>query len=273
MESHDEERQMYRNLEYGNSAGSDNVKDLKVALKRSGAAAAFFFTVPGPKLLWQFGEYGYDVSIDEGGRTSEKPIKWEYLDNPDRKLLHDTYAKLIGLRNKYDVFTKGNFTWQPNGNFKSIHIANADTSVVIIGNFDVESGTINPAFQHTGIWYDFFTGGEITVDNVNDEITLAPGEYHIYSDQKLHTPDVVLNIDSKTIEGAPLSVYPNPTSEYLHIRFEQKTANSWSIFNTMGKEVMQGSNANNGMSVNVSLLPKGIYTFRLGVGKQTLSNF
>ena len=263
MESHDEERQMFKNLKYGNSSGSYNVKSLDVALKRSGAAAAFFFTIPGPKLLWQFGEFGYDISIDEGGRTSEKPIKWEYLDDPDRKLLHDTYAELIGLRDKYDVFTKGEFSWQPNGNFKSIHIANADTSVVIIGNFDVEPGTINPEFQHTGTWYDFFTGGRITVDNVNDEIMLAPGEYHIYTDKKLHAPDVVLGINPKTIETT-LSAYPNPTSEYLHIRFEQKqAANSWSVINAMGKVVLQGNSDINGVkTINVSSLSRGIYTFR-----------
>ncbi len=270
MESHDEERQMFRNLEYGNSSGSYSVKSLEVALKRSGAAAAFFFTVPGPKLLWQFGEFGYDISIDEGGRTSEKPTKWEYLNDPDRKLLHDTYAELIGLRNKYDVFTKGEFSWQPNGNFKSIHIANADTSVVIIGNFDVESGTINPAFQHTGTWYDFFTGGQITVDNVNDEITLPPGEFRIYTDEKLHAPDAVLGIEASTFKNV-LTAYPNPVSSILNISITEENLNrhgSWVIVDIFGKEVLKKGNilTKNLLSVDVNSLPTGIYIFILADG-------
>ena len=34
-------------------------------------AAAFFFTVPGPKLMWQFGELGYDYSINFPSYTEE----------------------------------------------------------------------------------------------------------------------------------------------------------------------------------------------------------
>jgi 1,4-alpha-glucan branching enzyme len=264
MESHDEERQMYRNLEYGNSSGGYNVKSLEVALKRSAAAAAFFFTVPGPKLIWQFGEYGYDISIDEGGRTSEKPVKWEYLDDPDRKLLHDTYAELIGLRNKYDVFTKGEFTWQPDGNYKSIHIANTDTSVVILGNFDVETGNISPQFQHAGTWYDFFSGAEIEITDVNAELNLNPGMFRIYTDKKLHAPDIVLGIEGEVLNSR-VNAYPNPTDDLLHIYIEKNQGlrgyNTWSINNAMGKEVLRGSVAELQGAVNVASLPIGIYTF------------
>ena len=67
MESHDEERLMFRNLAYGNSGGSYNIKSLNTALERMELAGAFFFTIPGPKMIWQFGELGYDFSIDENG--------------------------------------------------------------------------------------------------------------------------------------------------------------------------------------------------------------
>ncbi len=63
-ESHDEERLMYKNVQYGNSANtSHNVKDLNVALSRMSAQGAVFFMVPGPKMIWQFGELGWDLSI------------------------------------------------------------------------------------------------------------------------------------------------------------------------------------------------------------------
>jgi hypothetical protein len=64
QESHDEERLMYKNLTFGNSAnGSHNAKDLNVALRRDGMATAFWAMMPGPKMIWQFGELGYDYSI------------------------------------------------------------------------------------------------------------------------------------------------------------------------------------------------------------------
>ncbi|NEW79809.1 MAG: alpha-amylase, partial [Gelidibacter sp.] len=60
MESHDEERLMYKNLQFGNSNATYNVKNLNTALSRQELAGMFFFTIPGPKMIWQFGELGYD---------------------------------------------------------------------------------------------------------------------------------------------------------------------------------------------------------------------
>ena len=50
-------------------------------------SAAFFFTIPGPKMIWQFGELGYDYSINHCAngtinnncRLDAKPIRWDYL--------------------------------------------------------------------------------------------------------------------------------------------------------------------------------------------------
>ncbi len=75
MESHDEQRQMFEAINFGNAAGSYDIKQTATALDRLKLAAAFFFTVPGPKMIWQFGEFGYDVDINENGRTGIKPTK------------------------------------------------------------------------------------------------------------------------------------------------------------------------------------------------------
>ena len=65
-------------------------------IRQLAANAAFFFTVPGPKMIWQFGELGYDFSINsnetgtavsEEYRTSRKPIRWDYYENATRKEL------------------------------------------------------------------------------------------------------------------------------------------------------------------------------------------
>ena len=93
MESHDEERVMYKDIQYGNSSGSYNIKDTATALKRQQLTAAFLFMLPGPKMIWQFGELGYDYPINYCGngtindacRTDPKPIRWDYYQQPKWK--------------------------------------------------------------------------------------------------------------------------------------------------------------------------------------------
>ncbi|HYC29249.1 MAG TPA: alpha-amylase family glycosyl hydrolase, partial [Chitinophagaceae bacterium] len=78
MESHDEERLMYKNERYGNQSGAYNVKDTITALKRNELATAFYMAIPGPRMIWEFGEVGYDYSRcylstnGEGGDCNKK---------------------------------------------------------------------------------------------------------------------------------------------------------------------------------------------------------
>ena len=113
MESHDEERLMFKNLAYGNSSGSYDVTNLSTALDRMETAGAFFFTVPGPKMIWQFGELGYDTSIftctdgtipnDDSCKLSEKPDGWDFLIETDRTDLYDAYAQMIALKKSNEL--------------------------------------------------------------------------------------------------------------------------------------------------------------------------
>ena len=254
---------------YGNTSGDYSAKNLNTGLRRSGAASAFYFTVPGPKMIWQFGEYGYDISIDENGRTGEKPIKWDYLDDPNRKNLFDTYRELISLRAKYDVFTKGAFSWKPSGNSKSIHISNSDTSVVILGNFDVETTNINPEFQHAGTWYDFFTGGQVTVEDVNAMRSFAPGEFHIYTDKKLHMPNMTIVLDVENELNKAGDVYPNPTTDILNLPKAMIGNQSWRVIDITGKTQIQGKTNDQLLNaVDVSALKPGIYNLLIETAGQ-----
>ncbi|SMD37276.1 Por secretion system C-terminal sorting domain-containing protein [Reichenbachiella faecimaris] len=277
MESHDEERQMYQMLNFGNSSGDYSIKNFNTAIQRLKLSAAFFFTVPGPKMFWQWGEFGYDIPIDENGRTGRKPEKWEYLENSSRRELYLTYKELIKLRNEYDVFTKGDFSWSPDGVHKTIHVSNSDTSVVIVGNFDVVEGTIDPAFQHTGTWYDFISGSEVNITDANANLTLSPGEFHIYTDHALHTPEVGLVTSvSQSDLNEKLIFYPNPTADYLNINLTKLSPGQfnqdWTISNILGQEVLKGSiKPTDEVSLNVTTLPRGIYTFRLPQGNQIIT--
>jgi 1,4-alpha-glucan branching enzyme len=183
MESHDEERLMYKNTQYGKSSGSYNVKQLAVGLQRNAAAAVMLFSLPGPKMIWQFGELGYDVSIDYNGRLGRKPTRWEYYEQPERKALFDVYAKMINLRKTRSVFSTSDYSIDLTNHFKTVVLKSANETVVAVANFDVKAQTKNVNFTKAGSWKDYFSNSEITTGAATESITLAPGEYRLYVNQ------------------------------------------------------------------------------------------
>lgn len=186
-ESHDEERLNFKNITYGNVSGSYAIKgDLTTSLKREEMAAAFLFAVPGPKMIWQFGELGYEYSIDFNGRLGEKPVKWDYYTEPRRKALYDVYAKLIRLKKNNSIFASTNFSYGLTGGIKYIKLSGGGNTVVVVGNFDVTNQTANIDFGTAGTWIDALSGTNINLVSTTFGTTLAPGEYHIYSKQALN---------------------------------------------------------------------------------------
>jgi 1,4-alpha-glucan branching enzyme len=187
FESHDEERSMFKNEQFGNSNATYSTKDISTGLKREEAAAVFLFSAPGPKMLWQFEELGYDISIDQNGRLGDKPIHWDYTADAGRHHLYSVYAKMIKMKTKNAVFATTNFTADVSNAIKTVNLNGTDgTNVVILGNFDIVSQTGNINFPATGTWYDNIDGTSITVGSLPYSKILAPGEYHVYSNTLLH---------------------------------------------------------------------------------------
>ncbi len=195
MESHDEERLVYGAVTEGLSSGNYNIQDTVVALERVKLATAFYYTVPGPKMLWQFGELGYDFSINFNSRIGNKPIPWgdedglNYHLDPDRQKLYKATQAIITLVNENnDVFEGGNFDWDPSGQMRQINITHSRMNVTIVGNFGLSNGTITPTLPHGNTWYDFFAGEAVAL-TPGQSIELAPGEFHIYTDQPVNFPE------------------------------------------------------------------------------------
>jgi 1,4-alpha-glucan branching enzyme len=226
MESHDEERMMYKNVTYGRVWGDYDIQDTIVALERAQLATLFFMSVPGPKMIWQFGEMGYHDSINYNGRTGPKPIRWYLLDDYKRRYLHDFYAAMIKLKKEQDFFRTADFSQAVTSAMKRINLNGNPVSATILGNFNVTAGTVGPNFQHTGVWYEYFTRDSILVTDVNALITLEPGEYRFYTDQQLAAPD----LNTGMLESLPPSsfgftVYPNPARDKINIVYSlDKTA-------------------------------------------------
>ena len=131
------------------------MKSLPIALKRMEMAANFFIPVPGPKMIWMFGELGYDYSINYIGRVAAKPVRWDYLNDPLRKRLNQIYSKLNNLKKTLAVFSTADFQVSLADTVKRINLNSSSMNVSILGNFGIRSSWATPSFQHIGWWYEY----------------------------------------------------------------------------------------------------------------------
>ena len=270
MESHDEERQMYKTITYGNSQGSYNTKDLNTALDRSKLATTFFLSLAGPKMIWQFGELGYDISIDQGGRVSEKPDRWSYYNDAQRKKLFEVYSAMLKLRAQFDVFTSGEETLSVNGELKKIQLTLNDHNITLLGNFGLIDQSIIPGFQHTGTWYEFFTESESGISNVSAPILLKAGEFRLYSDKKLPGFSGLVTSAPVPLIKSALRVFPNPATDQLQIESPEKIQ-QLELLSSDGRviRVLQPNTSHS--QVELSGLNPGFFFLRVKTPTQTLT--
>ncbi|GAA4845073.1 starch-binding protein [Algivirga pacifica] len=266
MESHDEERIMVQNLNWGQQTGDYNIKDLPTALDRIGLGAAFLYTVPGPKMIWMFGEQGYDYSINYNGRVGEKPIVWtEYMQDPDRVDLYNTIAALLNLRKDHPVFTEGYFSWDAIGETRRINISHETMNVTIIGNFGTTAQSIQPNFQSLGTWYNYF--GQFAYENTGGTYLLGPGQWELFTDVQLPPPGTsilkaptLLNASAST-NDVQLNWVDNTTEEAGYIVERSTTAGSGFVaIDTVGANVITYTDAG---------LADGTYYYRVNAYSST----
>ena len=279
MESHDEERLMYKNLLYGDSIGGYNAKILDTALAREECAGALFFPVPGPKMVWQFGERGYDISINYNCRICSKPQHWEYMRRARRVHLYKVWAALIKLKTTYAPFTTTTYNVDMAGVVKKIWLNHTAFNVDVVGNFDVVVHTTTIPLQHTGWWYDYFSGDSTFESSTNKTMRLNPGEYHVYTDKKLPLPDLSVpatpnDIDEVTYTNGKITVYPMPTEGLVHFICEDsKVITHVSVYDMQGRMVYDRE-AGSGPEFIMQMpdnLSSGLYVYHLQAGGEWTS--
>ncbi|MBY0478182.1 MAG: T9SS type A sorting domain-containing protein [Chitinophagaceae bacterium] len=236
-ESHDEERVIYntQNSNTTNTSNSavHNPRDLNTALRRKEAMAAILMGLPGPKMIWQFGELGYDFSINRctngtinnGCRLDPKPIRWDYYQVLNRRRLFETYAAMAKLRQQKPVTFRtpnlANGTNLGGSLVKTVVVDHADLKYVIVANFDVFQQSPNVTFPATGTWYNYTQGGSISVSGATFNVVLPPGEFRVFLDQNIaggivtSIRDVIANSNE-----FKLGVYPNPVQQTSFVRYE-----------------------------------------------------
>jgi len=254
-ESHDEERNFY-NAKISGLGGMTT--DSIARVNRVPLNIAFTTLLPGPKMIYEFGEMGYDYSINSlGGRTNEKPSAWGWLNLAHRKAAADASAKIMTLRKMYPTaFTQGTFAlniavadWNSG---RRIALTHADLNMVVLGNFNA-SATINaiPNFPKTGIWYNLLTGEQLNVTNTSMTISLPAGGLLIYTDRIVSLPN---GINNPTVQNS-ISVFPTETNGLVYITspYEVKRVN---VYTLQGSIVKTETNTT---TMDVSTLTKGLY--------------
>ncbi len=255
MESHDEERMMYRNLTFGSTFGTPSVRIPAVALERTKAAAAFLFTTPGPKMIWQFGELGYaqsinrctNGSISNDCRLAEKPLPWNniYL-NADNQRLFSVFAEMIRLKKTEPAFSTTNFTMDTGGAVKRIILQHEDMDVVLVGNFSVAESNAAVNFTKTGTWYDHFRGTSITINTVANTFPMLPGEFRLYTSKQIAgdrrgmiSTDLDEEISTLPTELRLMPNYPNPFNPSTVLSFELPARSNITleIYDILGRKV------------------------------------
>ncbi|MDI6047238.1 alpha-amylase family glycosyl hydrolase [Flavobacterium yafengii] len=275
-ESHDEERLMYKNLQFGNSANAaHNVKTLNVALSRMSAIGAVSLLVPGPKMIWHFGELGWENSIfacnngtvntssdatsgDCKLDTKQQP-QWvnNWLGDTNRSKIYNDWSKMITMKTVEPVFSGTATMSNTSSLYPNIKITNSTLAssqlkdVLILANFNVTTQNVATGFPYTGQWYNLMDNTIITVTNVNDPITIPAGEYRIYGNK---TASLAIVDYEKT---PTVLLYPNPASSYFTLN---ATTSKVQIFSITGQLVKTfDANQSEGNQYIISDLNQGFY--------------
>ncbi|MFC3881707.1 alpha-amylase family glycosyl hydrolase [Algoriphagus namhaensis] len=280
QESHDEERVMWESVNFG-ATSPINIRQLENAVNRNQLLSAFYFAIPGPKMIWQFGEFGYDVELNDD-RLGIKPTKWEYLQNPERERLFKLYQEMIKLKLGHEAFSNPDKTTLTlSSSIKSAIIEHSDMDVVLHGNFGLANATNIPvSFPSTGTWYNYFTGDEFQATSTTMNLNFRPSEFVLYTSEKLPTPepgilqeDFVTDIPKEIIPEGSFRIFPNPTHGQLFVDLPVEMAGSeFRIIDMQGQILNSGRVSNSGqiLELDVRNIKAGIYIFEAYDTKRVL---
>ena len=278
-ESHDEERLMYKNIQYGNSNNpSHDVKTLDTALSRMSAIGAVSLLVPGPKMIWHFGELGWDSSIftcnngtvndasatipDDCKLDTKPQPQWtgNWLGNGSRSQIYNNWAKMITMKIAEPVFSGTVSIADVNSLYPNIKITNANLAanqlkdVLIVANFNVTAQNVATGFSYPGTWYNLMDNTTINVTDVNALINIPAGEYRIYGNKQANLAIADFEKDNS------VSLYPNPVSDYFTLNFAVSKVEVYSISGQLLKSFT--ANGKTDFQFGVSDLKTGLYVVK-----------
>jgi len=267
-ESHDEERVVYKSL---NEAGQTQGNLAKV-LQRLPAMGAVHLLVPGPKMIWHFGELGWDKSLwtcNNGNVSFSAPDckldtkpqpQWveNWLGDPARGAVYNSWAKMIDLKKTEPVFENGQFSWNLSATGSprlDIWTSTSQTPtlsyVFVRTNFSDNTLNTSGFFPFTGIWYNLMDNTTINVTSTTQNISIEPGGYRVYGNQAPSLSSSEFDLINN------LSLYPNPTSGSFSINGQVSKVEVYSITGQLVKTFDAITSENYQFDVND--LNRGVY--------------
>nr|WP_236252813.1 alpha-amylase family glycosyl hydrolase [Echinicola sp. 20G] len=280
IESHDEERLMWESLNFGDRSVVD-LRKLSHAVNRNQLMTVFYFGIPGPKMIWQFGEMGYDEALNND-RLGIKATHWEYLEDSDRNRLLNLYKAMIGLKQENKVFSfPESASFDLIDEIKTISLQGEDMDVIIVGNFGLSlKQQVEVEFPSAGEWFNYLTGEKMDVREGILEMDLDINEFKIFTNKSLPLPegqiyevDLITSLPEEGKKEGGLKIYPVPTSGDLKVEFPDNMGDCrYRILDMTGKVWFEGVNYQNDkiLAFQVKDIRAGLYIFELYDNRQML---
>lgn len=241
-ESHDEERVVYKAL---NDSGSNQTYgNLFKVHQRLSAMGAVHLLVPGPKMIWHFGELGWDRSLwtcSTGNVSYSAPDckldtkpqpQWteNWLADTNRGAIYANWAKMIDLKKTENVFENGQYAWNLNvlGSpridiYTSLSQTASLSYVFVRTNFSDNTLNTSGGFPFIGTWYNLMDNTTIEITSTTQNISIEPGGFRVYGNKAA----TLANNDFNLINT--VSLYPNPTSGSFNIKGQVTKVEVYSI--------------------------------------------
>ena len=256
MESHDEERNAFWASQYAASGIKGNTAN---TMRRLGSNAALALMAKGSKMIWQFEEMGYDVSINDPGRTDPKPTHWEYLDDADRAGLVASYSELLKFRKQNpDLFSsqaestvklaESDWTY---GRFITTRNASTGKVMTVAVNPNSSDATFSYALaKDAGTLYinSKSYGTSPSFNTANNTITIPAHGYVLISNV-----DPSTGIDNISVSKSQINVFPNPATDYITV--DAADLQTVEVYSLTGACVARSAEC----TVDITALPAGNY--------------
>ena len=290
MESHDEERIVYKASNFGATNGTYNIKNLEISLERLKTLGSIYFLLPGPKMIWQFGELGYDISINQNGRLGQKPILWNYYDVKQRRDVYDTWSYFMKLRKLFPIFSDPESkiqTWL-NTAVKKIYFSHENENAILIANFDTKEAQAKITLPHGDMWYNPFLNDSVNFDTLDISINLPAGRFILLTD--FETPiskkDITLlsfQDEDSSSDDFQFKIYPNPSNSTFVINYSllEKTFVSISVYDIIGRKIIDLASYNkskgvhqiawNGRDSSNNYSAPGVYFVKIKAGNNQIN--
>jgi hypothetical protein len=241
------------------------------------ALGAVTLLVPGPKMIWHFGELGMDTSIfsckDGSVNTPSDAIsgdckldtkpqpQWvnNWSGDANRSTIYNDWAKMITMKTAEPVFS-GTATISSASLTPTIKITNSSLTsdqlkdVLVLANFDLSMQNVASGFPYTGTWYDLMDNSTLVVNDVNTRIAIPAGGFKIYGNKRA-------SLAIADFEKSPTVVlYPNPASNYFTLSTNTTKVEVFSITGQLVKSFDKNQMA--GYLFSISDLGQGLYIIK-----------